>query len=297
MKPAMKRIVILIASLSALSVLTIAFVMVFRDLHGLSEAVDKLDERIGLAVESQRRDAELLSRRLDALDRRVGEEASAGRMGVKSELRKFDAKVSESLSSVQGRLDTMSEKLDQPPSESAPAAGAERASLLHELDLGLRKQELEADALFEEGRYAEAAGKFSTVVESQPANMDARLKRAVSQYRANPGDTFAYPRIEGDLRSSMENRGEDPMGLEVLALIAIERRAWPEASAYFRRLVAMAPRDASYLKEAGQCSMYEGDLEAAKAYSEEALLLSPRDEEAKALAARVRDASQPGGNN
>jgi tetratricopeptide (TPR) repeat protein len=196
---------------------------------------------------------------------------------------------------VRGKLDTMSERMDWASAPTSTTRPEETA--LHEVDAGLHALEVQADALFDKGRYREASAKFSLILEKQPANTDLRLKRAVGMFRANPGDTFGYATIERDLKSALEIKGENAAALETLALLAAERREWLKTSAYFRRLLAVEPRNGNYLREAAECLLIGGNFDEARAYIEEALRLFPHDEETIALAGRLHDASSTGGSH
>ena len=278
-----------------------------RLLFNLNEITDirrqlrDTDSRISeLSIKTQAADDALLLG-LSDLSKNMENEITVVRRRMGSDVSRMGNRLS-------GRLDDMAERMElamrgsqspisvQGSSEPGPTTGS-LGPALYEIDTSLQALRVEADTLFEKGRYKEACGKFTLILDRQPADTDLRLKRAVSMFRANPSDTFGYSIIERELKSLLEIQGEIPMALEALGLLATERHQWSESSLYFRRLLAIAPHNASYLTEAGESSLYGGDFSAAKAYVDEALRLFPQDEGAVVLARRLQDASSTGGSH
>ena len=295
------RLVAQIFSLLILSSIAVLLVLDLRDLNDIRSQLRNADGRITELSRETQAAVDGLSHGLNDLSLSMQNEIVVAR-------RRTGVDVSRMGSRLSGRLDEMAERMELVMRESQslssvqerPDAGQDLTkgqvvTAFHEMDTNMHALELEANALFERGQFKEASSKFALVLEKQPANMDLRLKRAASMFHANPSDTFGYSTIERDLKSALETRGENPIALEVLGLLATECREWSKASAYFRRLLAIAPHNVSYLKEAAESSLHAGDLEAANAYVEEAVRLFPQDEEAIALAARVRNGIPTGG--
>ncbi len=137
----------------------------------------------------------------------------------------------------------------------------------------------EGMALYESRRYGQAQKSFMAVIESQADNVNARLYYAASLYRANPSDTASYPLIEKNLRLVMNIDAENPLALETLAMVEIERQKWAVALGHLRLLVALQPGSAVFLKTAGYCALKVADIPSAKSYFEAALRQLPADAE------------------
>jgi tetratricopeptide (TPR) repeat protein len=238
-----------------------------------------------------------LASSLVVLDRRLGDFDSSlrgqakGIAGIGREVESLETSLSKSISGRDELLSDISQKIDRigresalPMSDATVKDGRAESAILK--DIALARSLVEADRCFAAGRFADAAARYSAVIEAVPGDARLRQRRAISLYRANPADSACYSLIEGDLRDPAA--GENALALEVLALIAIERQRWRQALEYFGRLIELRPRDAKVLKEAGECALYVGEIGLASGYFDEACAADPGDEEAARLKARAR---------
>jgi len=84
--------------------------------------------------------------------------------------------------------------------------------------------EKDADALFAEGRYAQAGALYGAVAEARPENTDARFYFFYSMFLNNKMDRSNYPRIKEGLQS-LERNGYHRMEIrDVLEFIELEER-------------------------------------------------------------------------
>lgn len=187
------------------------------------------------------------------------------------------------LSGISLKLDRLGEK--ERPSGFAGAIGDRSEELLRK-DVSLARCLEDAERCFASGRYADAAARYSAVLASVPGEPRIRARRALSLFRANPGDSSAYGFIESELAGPSSAEGAE--SLDALASISIERQDWGKALGYLDRLMPLEPRDAGMLKKAGECALYAGDGERALGYLESAGAISPGDGEIEALKARAR---------
>jgi tetratricopeptide (TPR) repeat protein len=214
-------------------------------LAGLGGRMDDLSSKVG-ALETR------LEARLEARIDQEGESLGSG--------------LSRSVSGLSGRLSELSRLVaglgreagrgaiatplpeDEAKTESRPARASEDGAYALSME--------EADLAFAEGRFADAAARYSAILEWSPEEKAPRVKRAISLYRANPSDSSSYGIIERDLRAASLEEGEGAEALEVLALVSAEKQDWSMASKYFARLIELRPQDEALREEERQCARY-----------------------------------------
>ena len=274
------------APLPALILLAIGFLMVvlFNRLGQLDAVLQRIEGRVEAESEAQRARMGELSARVDDVGSLVDRQVATARAGSREQMNRLDRRFGQSLSALQGRLESMSEQLASAPAEAGDAisAAGEQGTTAHEQDLPVMRAMSEGSQLFASGHYAQACARFATVVQRQPANNEARLFYGLSLYRANPGERANYASIRQTLLSVLQAEGEKGEALEVLGRMSMEEAAWADASGYLKRLVAVEPGKVEALKLAGYCALYGGDAASAVPYFEEATSGSPQDAEALA---------------
>lgn len=276
----------------------------------------------GMEARSEQRDSRLqtefqgISQRLDDLPGGMRTEIAAARRGARGEVGRLGSRLS-------GKLDEMASQLKStqspavaakapepaaaaapiatpapepvttpasapvtapaPAPVAAPAPATPDESQASATDLLVIRQVKQAKALFEAGKYAQAQKVFHAALALQPDNMEARLYYAASLFRASPADASAYPTIEKNLRFVLSSDGEDPLALEILGMVAMERQKWTEATDYLRRLIVVRPENERFLKTAGYCALKTGDIEGARDYFMSAVDHAPSDGEASSM--------------
>ena len=274
------------------------------DINGLSREIKDLSGGMQKEIVSSRRSTRGefsrmgngLSGRLDEMARQMKELAASPQPAV------VVSTVSAESNDMRQEAPARETPAEQPTAPAAPPPAADRtasaATTATELnasaattasvspaapteqDLSAARRMKEGLALYESRRYGQAQKSFLAAIESQADNVDARLYYAASLYRANPSDTANYPLIEKNLRQVMNTDAENPLALETVAMVEIERQKWTDALVHLRLLAALQPGNAAILKTAGYCALKIADIAAAKSYFEAASRQSPADAEA-----------------
>ncbi len=125
---------------------------------------------------------------------------------------------------------------------------------------------LEAELLFQAGRFAAAVRTYSRGLEASPGDPDLLYGRGLA--RAELGDIDG---AEADLRRVLERRPEDAFALNALGYtLADQGRRLEEAEALIDRALAQEPESAAILDSKGWLRYRQGRLEAALDYLERA---------------------------
>ncbi len=266
--------------------------------------------------ESARR-SEDLDGKIQAMSTEVSEALSLvekqiadGQSHTRSNVSDLERRLQSSMTSVQSRLREIASGLSrvaeptvspapavatvQARQPAEPAAAAERttapapeAAPVDPQDLVIQKHMKDGMESFRGSRYAEAAKSFSEALTLQPENVDARLYRAASSFRASPGDSSGYAKIESDLRIVLQSRRDDALAAETLGMVYAEKGHWKEAADRLSQAAALEPQNTRILREAATCAFYAGEQEAAESYADKACTSAPNDAEVWREAGRV----------
>jgi len=260
-------------------------------------------------IESRTQD---ISSRLDEALAVVEEEIANSQVRTRSNVSDLESRLQKAMSSVQGNLREISAGLKKsaaaaetartvpaaaqaaapPPAQlELPAQDAGQAAVkappVDPQDLLIQKRLKDGLARYGESKYGDASKLFGEVVGMQPENVDARLYRAVSSYRASPGDSAGYQRIESDLRIVLQSRRDDALAMETLGMVYVEKARWDEALGWLSQAVSCEPGNVRILREAASCAVYAGQGGAAEAYIDQACESAPEDAEIWLEAGRV----------
>ncbi len=260
-------------------------------------------------IESQTQD---IASRLDQALAAVEEEIANSQVRTRTNVNDLESRLQKAMSSVQGNLREISAGLKKsaaaaeavraaPAAAQAPASppaqaeypaqdagqAAVKAPTVDPQDLLIQKRMKDGLERYRESKYGEAAKLFGEAVGLQPENVDARLYRAVSSYRASPGDSAGYQRIESDLRIVLQSRRDDALALETLGMVYAERARWDEALEWLSQAVSCEPGNVRTLREAASCAVYAGEGGAAESYIDQACQSAPADAEVWLEAGRV----------
>jgi tetratricopeptide (TPR) repeat protein len=258
------------------------------DMVALNDRITQLD----VSIEEGNKE---ISDQIGKLTKAVSVEESKNRAGMRNGFKSLDSRFDKSFGGVGELLSDMSKRMDAYSRQALLRAGQagevegisiEDAALL---DSSLAELLSDADKGFASGDFLGAAAKYSTILKSIPSNSDIRQKHAVSLFRANPADSANYSYIERELAISNPGKSDNVQVLNVLAMIAIERQQWDKALGYFASLISIDPKDATALKQAGECALYGGYGKRALDYLERAAVVDPGDKDIDALKARARE--------
>jgi tetratricopeptide (TPR) repeat protein len=239
-----------------------------------------------------------VSARVEEIAPAMEQEIATTRDRTLSGVNRLENRLAQSLSSVQGRLKDLSGIVNRPVPERvaeapvstpaperaaeapvtslapapSPRSAADAAQLkvapqrFAEEDLSLIQAMKDGAERYRASEFAEAAGLFQKVIEKQPDNLDARLYYAASLFRANPGESSNYPKIEQNLMIVLKDRREDSLAMEILGLVSAERGRWLEAVEWLSQVAAREPENASILHETGICAFYASQYRTAQKY-------------------------------
>ncbi len=225
-----------------------------------------------------------LDKALSALEKGFAD----SRARTEKDVNGLEGRIQRSMSSVQSRL---KELMAQTRSASTPSPSpvSRGSTALAEApqtdapeqrdaqDLPLIQTWKEGMDLYREARYAEAVKKLASVVDKQPDNVEARLYKAAATYRARPGESSNYGKIESDLRIVIQTRREEPLAMEILGLVNAEKGRWQDSLDWLSQAVALEPENVRLLKETAACAAYAGKGDLAESYWDRACAVSPKD--------------------
>ncbi len=236
-----------------------------------------LDLRVLLADYNAKQDLrnEELQGRMQHISQRIDALAEAVDRGSRANTNGNDKALERSLLKEMARLLKRSEA--GKTASMAPAGVEGAPPRKADQDLKLMSAMRDGRERFEAGKYAEAAGLLSPVVERQPDNTEARLYYSASVFRANPSETRNFPSIEQNLRIVLRDRREDALALETMGSLCMERQNWPEALEWFSQAIPRRHGDVELLRKAGSCALSAGSYRQAQTCFDEACGRKPAD--------------------
>jgi tetratricopeptide (TPR) repeat protein len=218
-----------------------------------------------------------LSDRVDGIAIAIGAEISSRRTGSHRDANRLQNQITRSIASLEGRVSGLAASIDFLRGSQAPQEREGPRAIAADQDLAVQKAIGSAQDLYRAARYMEAVRLLEPLLEKYPENKDAQLYLAASLFKANPGDTRNYARIEQGMKSIIKEQGENFMALSTMGALSMERTQWAEGLSWYSLAAVQQPENTEVLRSAGACALYSGDLSKAQGYFDRAASLGSSD--------------------